>query len=324
MLTTRLMVFMVAAPMFLTTACGSGSESGTGDITKAGPGASPGSLAGRCPVFPADNWWNEDISLAKVDGHSKDYIASITKASVGAKLHPDFGTMYGIPYQYVDNSTEKSKVIFEGAPEESDPGSYPIPPDPLIESDSDGHLLTVNTDECVLYELLNATHAGKGWQAYSGAIWDLKTNSTRTACWTSADAAGLPIYPGLARYEEVAQGEINHALRFTTEPTQGAYVAPASHYASTASNPDDPTLPPMGLRVRLKEGYDISKAPPQSKVILTALKKYGMILADNGTGWFVSGARDPGWDDEDLEYIKSVPGDAFEAIETGSLTGSCY
>ena len=154
--------------------------------------------------------------------------------------------------------------------------------------------------------------------------WALKNeprNRVRTCHWRHDE---LPDDIAAVLTDEIAAGVINHALRFTTEPTQGAYVAPASHYASTASNPDDPKLPPMGLRVRLKADYDLSKAPPQSKVILTALKKYGMILADNGTGWFVSGAKDPGWDDDDLEYIKSVPGDAFEAIETGSLTGNCY
>jgi hypothetical protein len=317
MLAQRSLRFMCAATTLIATACGSEA----GDEIKLGGG--PGIGEGKCAVFPEDNWWNQDISLAKADKLSKDHIDSITEGSIRGNLHPDFGTMYGIPYQYVSDPITKSTVLFDDVPEQSDREPYPIPDDPLIEDGSDAHMLMVHTDECVLYELFSASQDSEGWHAYSGAIWDLKENSTRPACWTSADAAGLPIYPGLARYEEVAKGEINHALRFTAEVTQGAYVAPASHYASTASDPSNPKLPPMGLRVRLIEGYDISGAPPQSKVILTALKKYGMILADNGSGWFISGARDPGWDDEDLDYMKTVPGSAFEAIETGPLTNDC-
>jgi hypothetical protein len=304
------------------------SSSGMGSIT--GPSGSTTSTGtgtpGACAVFKPDSPWNTDISDTTKypnDPLSSSYIKSI---GLGGHLHPDFGTdpTYGIPYQYVNSSVAKSTVVFDPeASDESDPGPYPIPADPLIEGageSGDQHLLMIHTDECVLYELDVADHQADGWHAYSGAIWDLKINSTRPQGWTSADAAGLPIYPGLARYEEVAQGAINHALRFTVSQSQKAYVAPAEHCASSST---DTTRPPMGLRLRLNASFDLGAAPPQSKIILTALKKYGMIVADNGASWFVSGAPDPGWDDNDLEYIKSIPGNAFEAITTGPLTTDC-
>jgi hypothetical protein len=234
-------------------------------------------------------------------------------------LHPDFGSTFGIPYQYVDSSVAKSPVSFQYA-SESDKGPYPIPANPLIESDGDAHMLMVHTGECVLYELFGVNKQASGWHAGSGAIWDLKINSTRPACWTSADAAGLPVFAGLARYEEAKTGAINHALRFTVSNPQGAYCAPASHYGTTNTNAN---LAPMGLRVRLKASYDISAATPQAKIVLTALKKYGMFAADGGSDWYISGAPDMGWDDSDLDFIKGVPGSAFEAIQTGPLTNNC-
>jgi hypothetical protein len=279
-------------------------------------------------VFLPDSPWNTDISDATKypnDPLSGAYIKSIGDTG---HLHPDFGSdpTYGIPYQYVNNAVGKSPVVFDDAPDQSDVGPYPVPTNPLIEGggmgSGDAHMLMVQTDECVLYELFSANKQADGWHAYSGAIWDLKINSTRPACWTSADAAGLPIFPGLARYEEVAKGAINHALRFTVQNTQGAYVFPAGHIASNAPDPTLASLPPMGLRVRLKASFDLGQAPPQSKIVLAALKKYGMIVADNGSNWFVGGAPDPGWDDNDLDYLKTIPGDAFEAIKTGPLTTS--
>jgi hypothetical protein len=269
-------------------------------------------------MFPADNPWNEDVSGLPVSRNSAAYINSIG-ASKG--LHPDFGNneQYGIPYNLATNATPKVSVKFDYA-DESDVGPYPIGASPKIEAGSDGHLLTLNTDECKLYELYNVSFntvdRGSGWVAGSGAIWDLKSNALRPDGWTSSDAAGLPILPGLVRYDEVSAGAINHAIRFTTPKTQRAYIHPATHFASAST---DPSLPPMGLRVRLKADYDISKLPPQAKVIATAMKKYGMLLADNGSSWFFQGAYDAGWNDDDLNTLKNIPGSAFEAVDTGSL-----
>jgi hypothetical protein len=274
------------------------------------------SLAG-CPMFPADNPWNQDVSSLPVRSNSATYINSIgtTKG-----LHPDFGETreYGIPYNIADNSTKKYSVSFSYA-EESDVGPYPISAAPEIEAASDQHLLVLQKDECKLYELFAAElngNNGAGWHAGSGAIFDLRSNALRPAGWTSADAAGLPILPGLVRYDEVNAGAINHAIRFTAPKTQRAYIAPATHFASSSS---DASLPPMGLRVRLKASYDISKLPTQAKVIATAMKKYGMILADNGSSWYFQGAWSPGWRDDDLNTLKNIPGSAFEAVDTGPL-----
>jgi hypothetical protein len=298
------------------------TSAGSGSTPEANPpaataGASP-TIAG-CPIFPADNPWNEDVSALPVDKNSGAYIASIGAAK---GLHPDFGENedYGIPYNIADASTPKVSVKFDYA-DESDPGPYPIPARPDIEGGSDRHLLVINKDECKLYELysasLNDASRGAGWTAGSGAIWDLRSDAVRPAGWTSADAAGLPILPGLVRYDEVAAGAINHAIRFTAPKTQAGYIFPARHEASSSA---DPALPPMGLRVRLKADYDISKLPAQAKVIAGAMKKYGMILADNGSSWFFQGAYSPGWNDDDLNALKNIPGSAFEAVQTGTIT----
>jgi hypothetical protein len=207
-------------------------------------------------------------------------------------------------------------ITFTEYGDESDPGPYPIPPDAPVEGGSDRHVLVVDTDNCMLYELYHAEYNGVGWDAGSGVVFDLLSNRLRPETWTSADAAGLPIFPGLARYDEVASGEIRHALRFTVQRTRRGYIHPATHWAS---NSDDPNLPPMGLRLRLRADYDISGYRGQARVILEALKRYGMIVADNGTSWFITGASDPRWDDDDLNQLKSVPGDAFEAVYTGEI-----
>ena len=266
-----------------------------------------------CPVFPAGNWWNTDISGAAVDPKSATYVATI---GAGTSLHPDFGTQYGIPSVQVDASVSKSTVLFDYS-DESDPGPYPIPANPPIENGSDAHLLMFHTGECKLYELFDTSKSGSQWYAGSGAIWDLTTNSTRPKGWTSADAAGLPIYPGLVRYEEVTAGVINHALRFTAPKTQHGYVAPASHYASSSY---DTSRPPMGVRFRLKASFNISGYPASMKVVLTALKKYGMFLADNGGSWFLTGSPSPSWDDNAINSLKQVHGSDFEAITTGPIT----
>ncbi len=273
-------------------------------------------------VFPEDNPWNQDISRLPVDPNSDALIASI---GLDKSLHPDFGTVYngapsGIPYVVVPGTQPKVPVRF-AYPDESDPGPYPIPPNAPIEggphSEGDRHVLVIDRDHWKLYELFAAAPEGNGWCAGSGAIFDLNANTLRPAGWTSADAAGLPIFPGLVRYDEVfEQKAIRHALRFTVERSRRAYVFPARHYASSRT---DPNLPPMGMRVRLKASYDISQFPSAARVILTALKKYGMIVADNGGDWFVSGAPDPRWNDEELATLKRVKGRDFEVVRMGEI-----
>src|SRR5579871_5386684 len=285
--------------------------------------ASPrgGSLNGK-RVFPADNPWNQDISQQPVDPNSEALIASIGS---DRSLHPDFGTTYngvpsGIPYVLVPGTQPKVPIEYE-YPGESDPGPFPIPPSAPIEggpkSDGDRHVLVIDKDNWVLFELWRAFPKGGGWKAGSGAIFDLKSNKERPAGWTSADAAGLPLFPGLVRYDEVVQqGEITHALRFTIQRSRHAYVPPARHYASRST---DPNLPPMGMRVRLRTDYDISGFPSEAQVILKALKKYGMIVADNGGNWFLSGAPDPRWNDDDIDTLKKVKGKDFEVVQMGKM-----
>ena len=279
--------------------------------------------APKCPVFPRDNAWNLRVDRLPVASNSAAIVGSI---GLGRTLHPDFGSgLYegrpiGIPITVVRGSQRKVRVAFEYS-SESDRSPYPIPQNVAIEggraSDGDRHAIIVDRERCRLYELFALyPTAGGGWRAGSGAIWDLRSNRLRPAGWTSADAAGLPILPGLARYDEVARGRIDHALRFTATRTRRAYVWPARHFAR---NLTDAKLPPMGLRVRLKRSYDISRFPRQSRVVLRALKEYGMILADNGSDWFISGAPHPRWSNDDLRALKRVPGSAFEVVDTSSL-----
>lgn len=268
-----------------------------------------------CMVFPENNAWNEDVSMLPVHPNSAAYINSIGAAG---RLHPDFGknSDYGIPFITVPAGQKKMPVTFTAYPEESDPGPYPIPLNAPIEAGSDHHVIAVDTGNCMLYELYRAERRPDGWAAESGAKFDLRSNQLRPAGWTSADAAGLPIFPGLVRYEEVASGAIRHALRFTVKRSQRAYILPATHWASRHT---DANLPPMGLRLRLRQDYDISRFTGQSRIILEALKRYGMILADNGSNWFISGTPDPRWNDGDLRQLKTVPGSAFEAVDTGPI-----
>jgi hypothetical protein len=282
------------------------------------------SLGGRRP-FPPDNPWNTDISRAPVDPNSDALIASI---GLDTGLHPDFGTLWegrpiGIPYTVVPGDQPRVPVTF-GYADESDSGPYPIPPDAPVEGGAgaggDRHVLVIDRDNWMLYELFDAERldGGRRWKAMSGAIFDLSTNTLRPAGWTSADGAGLPIFPGLVRYDEVIeQGAINHALRFTARRTRRAYVAPARHYASRYT---DPNLPPMGMRVRLKAAYGTSGFPPSLRVVLSALKAYGMYLADNGSNWFITGAPDPRWNDEELSLIRRVKGRDFEVVQMGEVT----
>jgi hypothetical protein len=295
-----------------------------------GPTPEPGSTdLPQGLFFPADNPWNTDISTAPVDPSSATLIASIG-ATRG--LHPDFGTVWegapnGIPYVAVRGSQPRVPVSFFSYPEQSDPGPYPIPPDAPIEggpsSTGDRHVLVVDTDNAMLYELFDAhpVNGGASWSAGSGAVFDLRSNALRPAGWTSADAAGLPILPGLVRYDEVAlEGVIPHALRFTAATTRHAYLPPATHCASSNTSS---SVPPMGMRVRLKASYDISGFTPRVQVILRAMKKYGMFLADNGSSWFVSGAPDPRWDDDELSSLSGVTGNNFEVVQMNGLVTNC-
>ncbi len=287
-------------------------------VVELGVGAS---LGGK-RIFPADNPWNQDISKEPVDPNSDKLIASI---GLDKTLHPDFGTVYegapnGIPYVVVAGTQAQVPVKFEYA-DESDRGPYPIPADAPIEggpnSKGDRHILVIDRDNWKLYELFDSHPDGKGWRAGSGAIFDLNANTLRPAGWTSADAAGLPIFPGLVRYDEVAgQKVIAHALRFTCQRTRRAYVAPARHFASNNNNAN---LPPMGMRVRLKADFDISKFPAEVQVILTALKKYGMLVADNGGDWFLSGTPNPKWNDDMLHTLKRIKGREFEVVKMGEI-----
>jgi len=273
-----------------------------------------------CPLFPADNVWNTPIDQLPLDPRSSAYIDSI---GANAGLHPDFGSgtwdggPIGIPYNIVSGAQPKVSVVFDYA-DESDSGPYPIPLNPALEHGGDHHLLILDEESCVLYETWDTRQTVSGaWEAGSGAIFDLRSNALRLAGWTSADAAGLPILPGLARCEDIATGIIRHALRFTAERTQRKFVWPARHYASSITNPD---TPPMGQRFRLKASFDLSGYSPQTRIILQALKTYGMFLADNGGDWFISGAPGACWDDERwVDELRTVKGSDFEAVDQSGL-----
>jgi hypothetical protein len=273
-----------------------------------------------CPILPAEDPLNQEIANAPVNPNSAHYVASI---GISAHLHPDFGTnpSYGIPYAVVGAAQAKVPIKFTKYGAESDPGPYPMPANAPIEGGGrkghgDKHVLVVQEGSCKLYELYDARRKGAGWSAAAGAVFNLRSDALRPEGWTSADAAGLPIFPLLARYPEVASGRIEHALRVTVPSTQAGYIHPATHYASSRS---DPTLPPMGLRLRLKASYSLAGFDGESLVILEALKRYGLIVADNGSPWFITGAPNPGWNNENLEEIKRVPGSEFEAVESGPI-----
>jgi hypothetical protein len=286
-----------------------------------GPGAS---FHGR-QLFPVDNAWNEDISNSPVDPNSDNLIAGI---GANTNLHPDFGTVWngapnGIPYIVVSGSQPKVPTNFSLYDDESDPGPYPVPPDAPIEggptSNGDRHVLVIDRDNWKLYEMGNAfpVNNGASWSASGGAVFDLSSNALRPAGWTSADAAGLPIFPGLIRYDEVVeQQEIKHAIRFTADITRRAYVAPARHWASSNTSVN---RPPMGMKVRLKASFDISHFTPHIQVILRAFKKYGMILADNGSNWYFSGAPDMRWSDDELNALKTIKGSSFEVVKMNNI-----
>jgi len=282
------------------------------------------SLNGFVP-FPASSLWNTDISTAPVDPNSANYINYIGASTT---LHPDFGSglwdgqSIGIPYRVVAGSQSNRPIKLGIYATESDPGPMPIPSDSLIEGypkpgNGDRHVLVLDNGGCWLYELYSAKKLSDGgWKADSTAIWDMTIDEQRPYTWTSADAAGLPIFPGLARYDEVSAGAINHALRFTVPVTQEAFTAPASHWASSVT---DPNAPPMGMRMRLKASFDISSFSPENQVILRALQQYGMILADNGSAIYITGAPNAGWNNDDLGALKTITASDFDVVQMDTI-----
>jgi hypothetical protein len=288
--------------------------------------ASGGPVKGapKCRLFPANNHWNLRVDKLPVLANSDAMVRNI---GADDTLHPDFGSgLYegrpiGIPYTTVSRKQKRVSVSFEYE-DESDRGPYPIPPGAPIEggasSDGDRHVIVVDRDRCRLYELFAAypQNGGASWRAGSGAIFNLRSNRVRPAGYTSADAAGLPILPGLARWEDVKRGKIDHALRFTVSRSRRAYIYPARHFASSNTDPD---LPAMGQRLRLKASFDTSGYPRQARVVLNALKRYGMIVADNGSDWFISGSPSKGWDNDELNALKRVEGSNFEVVDTSRL-----
>jgi hypothetical protein len=296
---------------------------------------------GGCQILPIENIWNTPVASLPLHPNSANFIDNI---GTGDTMHPDFGTVWegapiGIPYVVVPNGQTMLPIDFDsldGWPEQSDAGPYPIPPNPPIEggdtatNQGDRHVLVVRQGACTLYELYHSWREGEnngeftcsvpgatpGWCGLSGAVYDLDSNGLRPATWTSADAAGLPILPGLVRYDEVESGEIRHALRFTVDISQTTFVWPARHQAGSTGNVN---APPMGLRLRMKAGYTLPGASARVRVILAALKKYGMMVADNGTDWYLSGVPDPRWDDDELSIINDIPGSAFEVVDVSGL-----
>ena len=270
-----------------------------------------------CQVFPADNIWNTDISSLPVHARSAQWLTSMAAASTN--LHPDFGAApYGFPYNVVGSTHPTVSVAFQYA-SESDPGPYPVGADTSIENGSDRHALIINRDTCTLYELYALSGGGSSWSAGSGAVFPLGSNLLRPLGWTSADAAGLPIFPGLVRWDEVQAGAIRHAIRFTAQQSDQSFLWPARHQAGAAANP---ALPPMGARFRLKATYDISHLSPQARVIVLAMQHYGLMLADNGSNWFFSGTQDAAWPDGLLSELKTIPASQFEAVDESALMQS--
>lgn len=288
----------------------------------------PSSLSPGAPSLPTEAAWNQDVSHAPVARNSAAIVAYID-AHGGAFLHPDFGSprAYGFPYAIVGAGQPRLPVHYTAYGEESDPGPFPLPLDAPVEggnrSDGDRHVLVVDRSRCMLYELYRgfARHGRHPhWNADSGAAWNLRSAGRRPDSWTSADAAGLPIFPGLVRYDEVAAGRVDHAIRVTFESTRNAWVHPASH---CAGDTDDPRAPAMGTRLRLKPGYGLARLHGAAHTIAVALKRYGIIVADNGSNWFFGGASDRRWDDTDLDQLKRIPGRAFQVVRSQARQHAC-
>jgi hypothetical protein len=288
----------------------------------------PASLSPRAPSLPTEAAWNQDISKAPRDPRSNAYIAYINSHG-GDALHPDFGSprAYGFPYSVVGAGQRMLPIHYTAYGDESDPGPFPVPTGAPVEggkrSDGDRHVLVVDRAGCRLYELYRAFYVAKPrphWNADSGASWDLRSAARRPDGWTSADAAGLPIFPGLVRYDEASSGEIDHAIRITFESTRNAWVHPASHCAGDTAAA---SAPPMGLRLRLRAGYGLGGFSGLAKAIALAMKRYGLIVADNGSNWFFSGTSDRRWDDDNLNQLKRLPGSAFEVVKSAAPIRPC-
>ncbi|GAC1414979.1 MAG: hypothetical protein NVSMB57_10490 [Actinomycetota bacterium] len=289
-----------------------------GALIQAPVQARPHPSAPRCSIFPADNVWHADVSRLPVHARSAQWISS----SGGSRqhLHPDFGPSgaaqpYGIPYNIADSSHAKVSVDFTYS-DESDHVQYPLGSDTTIEAGSDAHAIMLNKDTCTLYEIFDTSHTANGWHGGSGAVFDLSSNALRHDTWTSADAAGLPIFAGLIRRDEITAGEIDHAIRMTVSRSDRRYLWPARHQAGAA---DDQTLPPMGAWFRLKQSFDVSRYGAPTRVVLNAMKKHGMIVADNGSDWYFGGTAEDGWDETTLNELKSITAGSFEAIDASSL-----
>ena len=299
---------LAAAVALATTAAGPEADAAT--TVRPVPGTA-------CPTFPADNAWHADISRLPVHPRSAQWLS---RMSPTRRLHPDFGgATYGIPITVVAGTHAKVPVTFE-YDDESDPGPYPLGDDTRVEGgqydSGDRHTVVVDRDTCRLYETWATSRVGDRWTAGSGAIWDLRSNALRPAGWTSADAAGLPVLPGLLRYDEVVAGSVDHAVRFTTNVTDRSYVWPARHHAGSVS---DPSYPPMGARFRLRASYDLSRHSALTRVVLAGFQRHGLVLADNGSPWYFQGATDVRWPDALLDDLKTVPASAFEAVDISSL-----
>ncbi len=313
-----------------------------GAVLAAAPAQAAGTSLGSCQVFPDppaslptnapslanEAAWNQDVSKAPRDPRSAAYISYINSQG-GNFLHPDFGSprTYGFPFSVISPGQRKLPVHFTAYGDESDPGPYPVPGATRVEggnrSDGDRHVLVVDRGDCKLYELYRAFFVPKPkahWDADQGSVWDLESTALRPEGWTSADAAGLPIFPGLVRYDEVATGHLDHAIRVTFESTRDAWVHPASHCAGDSTSP---SAPPMGLRLRLEAGYGLGRFSGAAKVIATAMKHYGLIVADNGSNWYFSGSSDARWDDENLNQLKRIPGSAFEVVKSAAGVHTC-
>jgi hypothetical protein len=300
---------------------GSGGGGGTQASACSGISAGQGASLNGFRPFPTTDPWNQDISASPVDPNSGAIIGFIGP-SIG--LHPDFGgglyagSSIGIPYTVVNGSQSLVNINFTAYGDESDPGPMPVPANAAIEGfpnpgTGDRHVLVLDNSNCFLYELYNSSSNTDGtWNADSAAVWDLQNGEQRPWTWTSADAAGLPIFPGLIRYDEVASGSIQHAIRFTLPQSRAAIVPPASHWAANSTSQ---FAPPMGMRLRLKASYDISQFSSNVQIILKALKRYGMIMADNGSAMYFSGAPDDRWDNNDLHNLSQVPASAFEVVQ---------
>jgi hypothetical protein len=307
----RRVVLAVVAASMAVSSCGL-----THPLEKPGraAGTLPAPTIAGCPLFPASNPWRRDISHAQVRRFSAAWVRSV---GLRVDLHADFGEnqRYGIPFQTVPATQRTVPIRFTAYGDQSDPGPYPVPLDARVESGGDRHVLVASAN-CHLYELYGAYRTTHGWRAKSGAVFNLRSNALRPAGWTSADAAGLPILPGLVRASEVGAGHIDHALRFTVSTTQRGYIHPATHQAGASASH---LVPPMGARFRLKASYRLRRFHGQALVILRCLKKYGMFVADNGSDWFISGAPSHYWNDDDLNQLKTVPGRAFEVVATGPI-----